>query len=393
MALWVRRLESRDRDSIALPMLISSPVSYEYRVLIGMDMTTSAFWYQMFDANMIDTKAFSLCFSRQVEAEESGTEAGAMSLGGADTRLHETPLVYSTTSESSSGFFVVHITKMYLRAGGGGLSALSKDPSLKVIQLNVSEYDLNSGEVIVDSGTTDTYFPSSIRSEFSMVFRQLTGQVYDHSLSQFTAEELADQPTILFQLRGNAELNKAIVDANGSNGVVVGLAGELDPDNPYDVILAMPPEHYYEYDPESQGYTAYFYVDESSGGVLGANAMIGHDVYFDVGNLRIGWAESTCNYTKLVSDYSDGYGPSQSNGNVPSQSSSYAPSQIGIFAPSQSSSKAPSQSSGPPQNQTEHASDRQSDAGSKSPFSGSHWHRQPPIEFLSLLMILAIVAQ
>jgi hypothetical protein len=163
----------------------------------------------------------------------------------------------------------------------------------------------------------------------------------------------------------------------------------------------MPPEHYYEYEPESQGYTAYFYVDESSGGVLGANAMIGHDVYFDVGNLRIGWAQSTCNYTKLVSDYSDGNGPSQSNGNVPSQSSSYvpsqsiskAPSQSGIFAPSQSSSKAPSQSSGPQENQTEHVSDRQSDAGSKSPFSGSHWHRQPSIEFLSLLMILAIVAQ
>jgi Eukaryotic aspartyl protease len=366
-------------------------------LLTGMDATTAAFWYQMFDANMIDAKAFSLCYSRQVEAEESGTEAGAMSLGGTDPRLHATPLVYSTTEESS-GFYVVHITKMYLRAGGGGLSALSKDPSLNVIQLNVSEYDLNSGGVIVDSGTTDTYFPSSIQSEFSMVYQQLTGQLYDHSLKQFTPEELAEQPTILFQLRGNAELNKAIADANGSTSVV-GLAGELDPDNPYDVILAMPPEHYYEYDPERQGYNAYFYVDESSGGVLGANAMIGHDVYFDVDNLRIGWAESTCDYTKLVSDYTDGNGLSQNSDNAPSPSSVNAPSPSIVNAPSPSSvnapspsiSNVPSQSSGPEEIRTDHASGGQSNGRDNAPSSGTSTSRAKPIEAFSPLIFLALI--
>jgi Eukaryotic aspartyl protease len=277
-----------------------------------MDVAPAAFWYQMFEAKMIGARAFSLCFSRQEDAARSGTEAGAMSLGGTDDRLHETPLVYSATSESS-GFYVVHITKMYLRAGGGGLSALSSDPSLQVVRLDISEDSLNSGRVIVDSGTTDTYFSRRLQSEFSKVYQKLTGQVYDHSVKHFTPEELAKQPTILFQLRGNADLNKAVVNPNGSKSVV-GLAGELDPDNPYDVILAIPPEHYYEYDPESKGYVSRFYVDESGGGVLGANAMMGHDVYFDVDNLRIGWAESSCDYTKLVMDYTDNYTPSQNSG-------------------------------------------------------------------------------
>jgi hypothetical protein len=45
-----------------------------------------------------------------------------------------------------------------------------------------------------------------------------------------------------------------------------------------------------------------FYTDSPSGSVIGANAMMGHDVFFDLDNNRIGWAESTCDYHELVSN-------------------------------------------------------------------------------------------
>jgi hypothetical protein len=49
-------------------------------------------------------------------------------------------------------------------------------------------------------------------------------------------------------------------------------------------------------------------VDESgSGGVLGANMMMGHDVLFDIQNNRIGWAEADCDYTALMQQYSSGW--------------------------------------------------------------------------------------
>jgi hypothetical protein len=115
---------------------------------------------------------------------------------------------------------------------------------------------------------------------------------------------LAQQPTILFQLSGDETLNQAAVDAS-KNGQVVGLAGDLDKDHPLDVILAVPPEHYYEYDDEEGGYVSRFYDSEGSGGVIGANSMMGHDVYFDVENERIGWSESDCDYTELVKQYTD----------------------------------------------------------------------------------------
>jgi hypothetical protein len=121
--------------------------------IMGMDIAQAALWYQMYNANQIQHKAFSLCFSRQDTADPSGTEAGAMSLGGTDERLHKTPLVYTSTTEGS-GFYVVHIRKMYLRAGGGGTSALSTKSDIDIVQLDLDESDLNVGRVIVDSGTT-----------------------------------------------------------------------------------------------------------------------------------------------------------------------------------------------------------------------------------------------
>lgn len=137
------------------------------------------------------------------------------------------------------------------------------------------------------------------------MYKRLTGETYGHGLKKFTPQELAQQPTILFQLSGAADLNQAVLDA-ATSGQVVGLAGDLDPDYPLDVILAIPPEHYFEYDPEEGGYVSRFYDNEGGGGVLGANAMMGHDVYFDVDNYRIGWAESSCDYTALVKQYTDG---------------------------------------------------------------------------------------
>lgn len=43
-------------------------------------------------------------------------------------------------------------------------------------------------------------------------------------------------------------------------------------------------------------------MDESWEPVIGANAMMGHDITFDVENNRIGWAESHCDYSQLVEE-------------------------------------------------------------------------------------------
>jgi hypothetical protein len=270
--------------------------------IMGMEIAKTSFWKQMYDAGkMGDKQQFSLCFARPPKAARTGTEAGAMTLGGVEKRLHETDMVFTRKGVGQSGFYTVKLRAVYLRHGGGGESAKSTDPEATLVNLNLDAGTMNSGGIIVDSGTTDTYWNKHISKAFRDTFKELSGKTYSQSAMTpmiLTDEELAQLPTILFQLEGDEAMNKAInVDADQ----VVGLAGAMDADHPFDVILALPPSHYMELD-NSGKYTARFYDTEGGGSVIGANAMMGHDVLFDNDSTTIGWAESQCDYNKLVTD-------------------------------------------------------------------------------------------
>lgn len=127
------------------------------------------------------------------------------------------------------------------------------------------------------------------------------GVDFAHHPLYISYEMLQLLPTILIQMEGSEDLNKEVF---GIDNKVVGLAGELDSEYPFDVILAVPPNHYMAYSPSKDAYMArFFMVDPPSGGsFLGANALMGHDVLFDATNNRIGWAESGCDYAHLLED-------------------------------------------------------------------------------------------
>lgn len=267
--------------------------------IMGMENSKTSFWKQLYSAGKMGAEQkFSLCFSRPRQAAREGTEAGAMTFGGTDPRLHKTDMVYTSQPSNKAGFFSVTVRNVYLRHGSGGESAKSIDPAAQLIHLDVAESGLNSGGVIVDSGTTDTYFARQISKTFRDAFAQLSGVAFSHTGARLTPEELAAYPTILFQLYGDETANAAI---NADPNQVTGLAGDIDPAHPYDVILAIPPSHYLEQDTSGK-YTARFYDTETGGSVLGANAIMGHDVMFDADNFRIGWAESDCDYNKLITE-------------------------------------------------------------------------------------------
>jgi hypothetical protein len=137
-----------------------------------------------------------------------------------------------------------------------------------------------------------------LAASFTAVFEKLTGRKYSNTAWSLTEEELEAFPTIIFQLESTANDNPG-KDPNTTPG----LAGSFDEKNPYDVLVAVPPSHYMEYDPSEDKYTPRFYIEKSGdSGTLGANTMMGHDVLFDAENGRIGWAESSCDYTGLLSE-------------------------------------------------------------------------------------------
>jgi len=256
--------------------------------IMGMEMSSSSYWNQLFDANVMESEQFSLCFSRAPLASKEGTLAGAMTLGGTDGRLHKTKMVYAAQS-NVKGWFIVKIKNIFLRSGGGE-SVESTNLDAKTLRVELTPESLNNGDVIVDSGTTDTYLTTRLAVPFNEQWKKIVGARFNNSPQSLTEEEVLQLPTILFQLEATAN----------EDPTSEGLAGSLDDKNPYDIIVAMPPTHYMEYSAKEEKYTARIYFDEGRGGVLGANFMMGHEIFFDVEGQRLGFSESSCDFATVA---------------------------------------------------------------------------------------------
>jgi hypothetical protein len=261
------------------------------------------FWDQLYKNGKLTQKLFSLCFSRSDSIEYEGTGAGAMTVGGSNQVLHKTPMVYAKELKGR-GFFTVHVKKIFLRKGGGQSAAFEPTQTGNdMIALDITEETLNNRGVIFDSGTTDTYLTRELAASFKKEWKTLTGQNYANKPISMTQEELKQLPTIIVQLQGVDASYYQNEHQNSNNEVepqhMVGLAGEMEPDAPFDVYLAIPATHFFEYDEDKNAYTPRIYLDERSGSVLGANAMQGHDVFFNMEDQVIGIAESDCDFLAL----------------------------------------------------------------------------------------------
>ena len=108
---------------------------------------------------------------RPDEVSRLGTESGSMTLGGPDSRLHSSDMVFAHTN-MGNGFYGVKLRNIYLREGGD--SVISSSPKT-VTWLGIPEEELNRGQFIVDSGTPDTYFARSFSPFFNKRFKEMSG--------------------------------------------------------------------------------------------------------------------------------------------------------------------------------------------------------------------------
>jgi len=266
--------------------------------IMGMVNKGTSYWSQMYEGGAMAKKSFSLCFARHPTASREGTEAGAMTLGGTDGRFHMTPMRYARNVKASSGYFTVNLKNIYLREGGGESAGTNDDNEGNIHPVEIDPQVLkkaNSGHsVIVDSGTTMTYLDNRLGEVLKAKWEEIAGMKYTNKPLTLTDEQVRSLPTLLFQFEASSDgANENIGD--GNKEALVGLAGSIDESNPADVIVAMPASHYMYYDEEEKTYQSGLYF-EKSGGTLGANFMMGHDVLFDVESGRIGFAESDCDY-------------------------------------------------------------------------------------------------
>ncbi|RHY29742.1 hypothetical protein DYB32_004880 [Aphanomyces invadans] len=100
------------------------------------------------------TSAFALCFAPQ---------GGTMAIGTLSTAHHEGDIQYAAVTSSRNGWYGV--TVVGLKFGGKDLKI---DPSFMGAGRNV----------IIDSGTTDSYFPSAYAGTWNDLFLATTGKQY-----------------------------------------------------------------------------------------------------------------------------------------------------------------------------------------------------------------------
>lgn len=263
---------------------------------MGMENIQTSFWANSLKNADIRQPEFSLCFGR---SNQAGSGDGAMTLGGVDPRLHMSPMVFAENTNKHSGFYSVHLKEVYLRKGGGTSAQTTQEDMERMHKLTITTSELNMGNAIVDSGTTDTYFPRALAGPFKKAWKKLTGNDYNHNHIELSDDEIAKLPTIILILEGYDAVGD---EPEGHPNDIAGYVGDTDlSSNPTDVVIAIPATHYMEYVPSSSTYLPRINMEESGGTILGANTMMGHDILFDNALGRIGFAESDCEYSSLLS--------------------------------------------------------------------------------------------
>lgn len=215
---------------------------------MGMAAREESIPFILFNNNITSSKVFALCFRNN---------GGVMTLGGVDTSIHDSPISYIKLSINSKGFYVVKLREVLFRDPTNNVTT-SLDQTQSMFT------DLKT--VIIDSGTTDTYFPTISKETFTKLFLKITGLHYSPGVSVFKAKDRMHLlPSIIYRFE----------DPNG-----------------HFIDVERPPSSYVE--TTNDGFLAFRIYIHSNGAVLGANWMNNLNIIFDVDRNHIGLADSKC---------------------------------------------------------------------------------------------------
>lgn len=221
--------------------------------IMGMSIAHDTIPKVLQDSGLTDSSIFALCFR---------TGGGIMTLGGVDQRVHlpSQPLNYAKMS-NINGWYGLTLVEISLSERSS--TKLTKVPGLSEV--------INSGKhCIVDSGTTDTYFPVAFQKQFVETFQKVTGIAYSADTIQLTDAQVAKIPNIIFTF-------ESFGDDNSTFSVMMPWTNYIDAVG-------------------GGKYTFRVYLSEQSNFILGANFMNGLNVIFDADGGRVGFAKSNCRY-------------------------------------------------------------------------------------------------
>jgi len=245
--------------------------------IMGLSMYTQTLVGTWLEQKSISHQSFSLCLNRK---------GGHISLGGtglthdpspreeqhhANAGKHLAPMQFTPFAREDVWYYTVTVTSISV-----GTHVLPKS----ILQF---VNDDRKG-TIVDSGTTDTFITHKVAKPFMFAWEKITGKRYNNRIQTYTYEQFNELPVITFELHGGVQWEitpEAYMEASGDSGQIVNENVKNDSKSQWI---------------GKRGFISRVYVDEPQGVVLGSNAMMDKEIYFDIANRRLGVAKATCAY-------------------------------------------------------------------------------------------------
>lgn len=237
--------------------------------IMGMAMAGSTLPSALKTQGITDTTMFALCYH---------VSGGLMTLGGVDQRIHSpNQVVQYSKLHNINGWYGISILDVAFIDRKSGTR--TQIPGIRNPNNIRTRGPHPMRRCIVDSGTTDSYFPSVIASGFKQKFKEITGVEYTDKDMVLSPSQLEAMPDVVFIFdKGNMDINQASADSSQ----------KIDT---FEIIMSW--KNYV--DPVGGGKYAFrIYLNEPSGFLLGANFMTGLNVIFDSDGGRVGFAKSEC---------------------------------------------------------------------------------------------------
>jgi hypothetical protein len=257
--------------------------------IMGFSTARTSFVNQMVFQDKLKYPRFTMCFENRMMMGMDMRGAGVVTLGGYNPKILDAPLVFvQNIAKQGETRYKIHVRNIYFRQGGGQ-SIVQEREGQSVVKLNFDEelFNAKNGGTILDSGVPLLIFDESIHDTFMAEWKKMVGQQFSFGKMMLTENEVESLPTIIIQIAAHDGVDKSF-----NPRTVPNMAGDRDPKNPFDGLLAIPASHYMEYNPSTNTYRAKISLDSKLGSFLGINAMQGHAFFYDLAKDRIGFAES-----------------------------------------------------------------------------------------------------
>ena len=232
-------------------------VSQKADGIMGLNNSGKSFVSLLFKSKAISKDLFTICF---------GQNDGYFSIGEIDTTFHKTKIEYIPLVDGGSNFFV---NINYMKVGD------------KIV--STKKY-----KGFLDSGTTISYFPKDIYKSIINEFESICDK-YNKKCGIFKNmvnvgycgffDSIEDKEKALNEYWPN---------------ITIAFEGHT--------YVLTPKDYYYDYTENKIGACLGFEGEWALKITLGGTFMHGHDIIFDKGNQRIGFAVADCNRRRLNSD-------------------------------------------------------------------------------------------